>query len=136
MPRILSIDYGKKKSGLAVTDPLKIIATPLDTIHTNELENYLQEYFEQEEVEIVVLGKPFHKDGTPTELWKDIERFGNKIKRRYPQMAIHYQDETLTSVEARKIILASGAKKEKRREKGLVDKVSAVLILQEFLGHI
>ena len=136
MARILAIDYGKKRTGIAVTDPLQIIVNGLDTVETKELIDYLQTYMKSEDVEKVVFGLPTHADGNYTYLKEDIDKTSEKIKELFPNLSVHFQDEYLTSVEAKKAILLSGAKKKKRRDKQLVDKVSAVLILQRFLGHI
>jgi len=136
MARILSIDYGKKKCGLATTDPLQIIVTGLDTVPTAELWDYLVQYMTDELVEAIILGKPSHADGTDTYLVKDIEAFAQKVNAKYSDVKIDYQDESFTSLQAKQIIFESGAKKKKRRDKNLIDKVSAVLILQKYLKHI
>lgn len=133
MARILGIDYGTKRIGLAVTDPLQIIATGLETVPTEDIFNFLDAYFSQEEVEAIIIGDPLNLDGSPGKLTPRITEFLNRFKKKYPKIAIEKMDERFTSVDAKKIILESGAKKKKRRDKSLVDKVSAVLILQEFL---
>jgi putative Holliday junction resolvase len=134
--RILGIDYGKKRTGLAVTDPLQIIVSGLDTVDSKQLIAYLQDYIQSEDVEGVVFGLPTHADGNYTYLKEDIDKSTEKIKKLFPDLSVHFQDEYLTSVEAKRAILSSGARKKKRRDKQLVDKVSAILILQRFLGHI
>lgn len=134
MARILSIDYGTVKSGLAVTDPLQIIVTGLDTVPTADLMNFLKNYFSRELVEKVVIGYPTHADGNPTNLVPHIESFVNEFKKHFKSIEVDYQDESLTSKNARDIILTTH-KKKKRRDKNLVDKVSAILILQEYLKH-
>ena len=133
MARILAIDYGLKRTGIAVTDPLQIVASGLETIQTKEIWEFFENYFAQEMVETMVVGEPFHLDGTPSQITPQIEAFIKKFKTKYPSIAIERVDERLTSVEAKQIIIASGVKKKKRREKGLVDKVSAILILQDFM---
>lgn len=133
MARILAIDYGTKRTGLAVTDPLQIIATGLTTVPTAELLPYLERYFAEEEVERVVLGEPFHLDGQPTALVPVIRKLGAKLQERYPQLTIDYHDERFTSEMAKEAIRQSGARQKKRRDKGLVDKMAATLILQEYL---
>ena len=134
MGRILSVDYGSQKSGLAVTDPLQIIVSGLDTVETKQLISFLQNYFRQEVVDKVVIGYPTHADGTPTALVAQIEEFVKQLKKQIGNVEVAYQDESLTSKHAKEIILATH-KKKKRRDKKLVDKVSAILILQEYLKH-
>ena len=136
MARILGIDYGKKRTGIAVTDPLQIIVSGLDTVETKQLIPYLKEYIQSEEVEKIVFGLPTHADGNYTYLKEDIDKTTAEVQKLFPQLSVQFQDEYLTSVEAKRAILQSGAKKKKRRDKQLVDKVSAILILQRFLGHI
>ena len=133
MARILAIDYGTKRTGLAVTDPLQIIANGLDTVATSELEDYLQRYLEQEEVEAIVVGEPFYPDGNPAQIHHLVVGFVRRLKKLFPDIEVVTHDERYTSEEAKQVILQSGAKKKKRRDKGLVDKVSAVLILQDYL---
>lgn len=136
MARILSIDYGRKRCGIAATDPLQIIVTAIDTVSTHTLLEYLDTYLTQEEVEKIVFGKPTHADGSETFLMEDINTFIKKILKQYPNLVIDFQDESFTSFDAKNIIMQSGAKKKKRRDKALIDKVSAVLILQKYLNHI
>lgn len=136
MARILSIDYGRKRCGVAATDPLQIIVSPVDTIATHLLFDYLTNYMLTEEVEKIVFGRPTHADGNETFLMNDIGSFVNRIKKKYSDIEIDYQDESFTSLEAKNIIMLSGAKKKKRRDKELVDRVSAVIILQKYLKHI
>ena len=133
MARIMGIDYGTKRVGIAVTDPLQIIANGLDTVATSDIFEFLKQYLNEEEVEEIVVGMPLHLDGNPTYLSPVIEEFVAKINKLFPSLKVVTQDERFTSVDAKKIILQSGAKKKKRRDKSLVDKVSAVLILQEYL---
>ena len=133
MPRILSIDYGQKRTGLAVTDPLQIIANGLDTVATTDLKEWLFNYIATETVEEVVIGYPTHLDGTPTALVPTIEKLKETLLKQFPALTVSYVDERFTSYEAKQIILKSGARKKKRRDKGLVDKISAVLILQNYL---
>ncbi len=135
MARIIGIDYGTKRVGLSVTDPLKIIVNPLDTVPEKELLGFLESYFQEEEVECVVVGEPFHLDGTPSQITPQIEKFIADFKNKFPSISVERQDERFTSEEAKRIIRQSGAKKKQRRDKSLVDKISAVLILQDFLEH-
>lgn len=131
--RIIAIDYGTKRIGLAVTDPLQIIATGLDTVENSNIFEYLEQYFSKEEVEEIVIGEPRHKDGNPTYLTPKVHTFAERLKKDYPEKKITFVDESFTSVEAKEAIRMSGAKKSKRRDKALVDKISAVIILQQFL---
>lgn len=131
--RIMAIDYGTKRVGLAVTDPLKIIANGLDTVATAEVFEFLKNYMETEEVETIVVGEPMHADGNPAQIEPLVQKFVQKLEKEFPNISIERQDERYTSVEARRIILQSGASKKKRRDKKLVDKISAVLILQDYL---
>jgi len=131
--RILAIDYGKKKTGLAVTDPLKIIASPLDTILTVELIDFLKAYFEKETVETIVVGEPFHTDGSPAQFHPQVLKFVQKLQKLFPHIPVELHDETNTSVEAKNVLLRSGAKQKQRRNKQLVDRISAALILEDYL---
>lgn len=133
MARILAIDYGTKRTGLAVTDPLQIIASGLDTVATYQLLDYLKVYMEAEEVETILIGEPLHLDGNPTKLVPEIKALARKIQKSYPDVLIEFRDERFTSEMAKEVILNSGAKKKKRRDKSLVDKVAAAIILQEYL---
>ena len=133
--RVMAIDYGKRKSGLAVTDPLQLIVNGLDTISTDGLFDYLDSYLASEEVEKMVVGYPLHKDGSPTALTADIDLFRRRMQKKYPQLEIVYHDEAFTSVQAKQILVKSGLPKKKRKDKFLVDKISAVLILQDYLQH-
>jgi len=136
MGRIVGLDYGSKKCGLAATDVLQIIVNAIDTVATSELHDFFDKYMYSEEVDKLVVGIPKHKDGSDTYLRKDIDKFVEILSKKYPELIIDYEDETLTSVQAKEIIFQSGIKKSKRRDKTLIDKVSAVLILQRYLGHI
>lgn len=136
MARILAIDYGTKRTGLAVTDPLQIIASGLETIPTREVFDYLSDYVRAEEVEKIVVGAPLHLDGTPAQIAHLVIGFVRQLSKLFPDIEIVTHDERFTSVEAKRIILQSGVKKKKRRDKSLVDKISAVLILQDYLQHL
>ena len=133
MARILSIDYGTKRIGLAVSDPLQIIASGLDTVSTQNIFEYLEDYLNREEVETIVVGEPMHLDGNPAQIAHLVVGFVRKLQKLYPNITVVTHDERYTSVDAKKIILLSGAKKKKRRDKSLVDKISAVLILQDYM---
>ncbi len=137
MARILGIDYGTKRTGIAVTDPLKIIASGLDTVSTEALEGYLTQYLAAEEVECIVVGMPLYPDGNPAQIAPQVEVFVKKLKKLFPDIEVITWDERYTSEEAKRIILQSGAKKKQRRDKSLVDKISAALILEDYLkAHV
>ena len=137
MGRILSIDYGKKRTGLAVTDPLQIIAGGLPTIETKDLFDFLSAYVVREGVERIVIGKPTQPDGQPSENLVRVENFVNRWRKARPEVPIEYYDERFTSVLAHRAILESGVKKKEIREnKGLVDEVSATIILQDYMNSI
>jgi putative Holliday junction resolvase len=136
MARILAIDYGLKRCGIAVTDPLQIIVSGLDTVETPSLLSFLGNYIGRESVEKIVIGLPVHKDGNFTSIKGDIDKFVTVCRTKWPDIPVVFADEQFSSVLAKKIILDSGAKKKKRQDKALVDKVSAVVILQKYLGHI
>ncbi len=133
MSRILAIDYGAKRTGLAVTDILRLSINGLPTQPTSGLQEFLTTYLNEENVGEIVLGRPKHKDGTLTKLNLEIDRLKKYIEKTFHNIELHFIDESYTSVEAKEIILAHGIKKSKRREKALTDKVSAMIILQRFL---
>lgn len=133
MARVLAIDYGTKRTGIAVTDPLKLIASPLDTVATESLFDFLAEYLSQEEVEAIVVGEPLHADGQPTHIHHLVIGFVRKVQKAYPLLTVELHDESFSSENAKKVILQSGARKKKRQDKGVVDKVSAALILSDYL---
>jgi putative Holliday junction resolvase len=132
--RILSIDFGKKRTGLAVTDPLQIIANPLETVATATLFDYLENYIKKEPVERIVIGRPTQPNGKPSENLARVENFYNRWRKIHPEIPIDYYDERFTSVIAHRAIIDSGVKKSTRREnKGLVDAISATIILQDYM---
>ena len=133
MPRILSIDYGSKRTGLAVTDPLKIIATGLAGIHTKELENFLKDYFAKEEVEQVIIGLPTNWDDSDTHATPLVQAFINRFIKLFPNMPIRKVDERFTSKMAVQSMVESGMKKKKRQNKSTVDEIAATIMLQEYL---
>lgn len=134
MGRILSIDYGKKRTGLAVTDPLQIIANGLATVSTHLLWDYLQEYISRENVERVVIGKPTQPNGAPSENLKRVQAFVNRWKKAHPEIPMEYYDERFTSVLAHRTMLDAGLKKKARQDKALVDEISATIILQDYMA--
>ena len=133
MARILAIDFGLKRAGIAVTDPLKIIATGLQTVESSQLLNFLSDYFKKEEVECIVVGDPKNLDNTPSEMSKEVEMLIEELKEKFPGKKIKKVDERFTSGMAQQAIYHSGLKKKDRRNKSLIDKISAVLILQTYL---
>ncbi|WP_314350639.1 Holliday junction resolvase RuvX [Segatella oris] len=136
MARILSIDYGKKRTGLAVTDSLQIIANGLATVSTSSLIDYLKDYIAKEPVERIVIGRPTQPDGRPSENLARVEQFVNRWRKLVPNIPIEYYDERFTSVIAHQVVIDSGAKKKVRKEnKGLIDEISATIILQDYMQY-
>ena len=133
MARILSIDYGKKRTGLAVTDPLQLIAGGLATVSTSELFDYLKTYVEREEVECIVIGEPRQPNGQPSENLQRVQQFVNRWRKAMPQIPIEFYDERFTSVLAHQAMLDGGLKKKARQDKALVDEISATIILQDYM---
>ncbi len=133
MARILSIDYGKKRTGLAVTDPLQIIAGGLATVATSELFDYLQAYISREQVEMIVIGEPRQPNGEPSENLARVQQFVNRWRKAVPQVPILFYDERFTSVLAHQAMLQGGLKKKDRQNKALVDEISATIILEDYL---
>lgn len=132
MARILSIDYGKKRTGLAVTDPLQIIANGLTTVPTAELYDFVDKYVHAEEVELIVIGKPMQPNGAPSENLARVKEFVARWKKRQETPIVFY-DERFTSVLAHKAMLDGGLRKKARQNKALVDEISATIILQSYL---
>ncbi|MGB0851065.1 MAG: Holliday junction resolvase RuvX [Bacteroidia bacterium] len=133
MARILALDYGGKRTGIAVTDPLQIIASPLITVETKDLMEYLNNYFKTEEVSDMVVGQPTRHDGSFSGIETEIVKFIDKFKNLYPMIALHRINEMYSSKDAMQALIDSGLKKKKRRDKKLLDSTAATLLLQEFL---
>lgn len=131
--RILSIDFGRKRTGLAVTDPLQIIAGGLATVATSSLFDYLKDYISKEEVEKIVIGEPLKPNGEPSENYERVRQFVNRWKKAVPAVPIEYYDERFTSVLAHRAMIDGGLKKQARRNKSLVDEISATIILQDYM---
>ena len=131
--RILSIDYGRKRTGLAVTDPLQIIAGGLATVSTSELFDYLKAYIAREPVERIIIGEPRQPNGVPSENLQRVRVFYNRWRKAVPQVPIEFYDERFTSVIAHRAMIDGGLKKKDRRDKALVDEISATIILQDYL---
>lgn len=134
MARILAIDYGLKRCGLAVTDPLKIIATALETVDTHQIINYLQAYFKAEQVEAIIMGLPIDLRSQDTDVTANVRAFEKVLKSNFPEITITLVDERFTSKIASHVLANSGMKKKQRQQKGQVDKIAAVIILQSYLG--
>ncbi len=133
MARIIALDYGKKRTGIAVTDPLKIIASALTTVDSNELIGFLKKYFLQEQVEKVLIGYPLNFDDSPTDATPLVEKFIPKFRHVFPDIPIETIDERMSSKMASRSISEMGLKKKEREKKELIDAVSAVILLQEYL---
>ena len=129
----MGIDYGTKKTGIAVTDSLQIICSGLDTVSTASLYDFLKTYLEQEDVEKIIVGMPLHEDGNPAQIAHLVVGFMRKLRKLYPAIEVIEWDERGTSNAAKDIILQSGTRKSKRRDKSLVDKIAAALILQDYM---
>ena len=133
MARILSIDYGRKRTGIAVTDPLKLIAGGLATVATSELYDWLCAYIAREPVERIVIGEPRQPNGEPSENFARVQEFVNRWRRHMPTVPIEFYDERFTSVLAHQAMLDGGLRKKARQNKALVDEISATIILQDYM---
>ena len=136
MPRIISIDYGAKRTGLAVTDPLQIIATGLTTVESKQLIPFLKDYFTKEEVELIIIGEPKNWDDTDTHATPLVEKIIKQLEKNFPKIPIKKVDERYTSKMAKDAMLEMGMKKKERRDKKNVDIIAATIILQEYLQSI
>ena len=135
MGSLVGIDFGKKRTGLACTDPLKIIASGLKNLPTPEVIPFLKKYCETEQVDVFVVGKPLQKDGATSEVEMHILRFIKKLQNHFPEMTIERYDERYTSKMAVQSMIDGGLTKKKRADKGMIDQVSATLILQSYLDY-
>ena len=133
MPRIISIDYGAKRTGLAVTDPLQIIATGLTTVESKQLIPFLKDYFAKEEVELIIIGEPKNWDDTDTHATPLVEKIIKQLEKNFPKIPIKKVDERYTSKMAKDAMLEMGLKKMQRKNKKLVDEIAATILLQEYL---
>lgn len=133
MARILSIDYGKKRTGIAVSDPLQLIANGLTTVETSKLYDFLLTYLQNEEVSCIVVGLPKQMNNEPSENMKRIEPFVNRLKKLYPHIPVEYWDERFSSKMAHQAMRDGGLKKKDRQNKELVDEISATIILQGYM---
>ena len=136
MARILCIDYGGKRTGIAVTDPLQIIATGLTTVDSIELIPFLKKYFSQEDVECIVIGEPKNLDDSDTHATPLVKEAIKKLQKEFPLIPIHTVDERFTSKMARQAMIDMGMKKKDRRNKRTVDEIAATMMLQEYLQSI
>lgn len=135
MARIICIDYGGKRTGIAVTDPMQIIATALTTVPTNTLLTYLQQYIQQEPVELILIGEPKHLDDSATDATYMVHGFVKVLKKNFPTIPVEMVDERYTSKLASQSMIAMGMKKKDRRQKGNVDQIAATIMLQEWLAN-
>ena len=133
MARLIAIDYGTKRTGLAVTDPLGIIASPLETVDTKQLERYLADYFAKEDVSTIVVGEPWQPNGQPSENLQRVRSFVELLKKNFPDKEIVLYDERFTSVIAHRTMIDAGLHKKARQDKSLVDEISATIILQDYM---
>lgn len=134
--RILSIDYGKRRTGIAVTDPMQIIAGGLTTVDTKELLKFIVDYTQREQVETIVIGLPTQPNGQPSENQARVRSFTGELKKALPNIPVEFYDERFTSVMAHQTMIASGISRKRRQDKALVDEISATIILQNYLEHI
>jgi len=133
MARILAIDYGLKRTGIAVTDPLQIIASALTTIESAKIFTFLGEYIKKESVALILIGDPRNLDDTPTDISNDVHRVIKILQKRFPEIPVKTVDERYSSLLAYRAMLDMNMKKSRRREKGMVDQVAATMMLQEYL---
>ena len=136
MGRILAIDYGLKRTGLAVSDPLRIIAGALDTVATHTLMDYLKQYLSKNDVSTIVVGQPKQTNGAMSDSWRAIEPFVNRLRKEFPKVEVVLYDERFTSVLAHRTMLESGIGRMARRDKALVDRISATIILQDYMQSL
>jgi putative Holliday junction resolvase len=133
MARILSLDYGKKRTGIAVTDPLQIIASGLTTVDTQQLFDFLKDYISKEVVEKIIIGLPYQLDGSPTDATAAVLHCIRRLKNSFPTIPVVSVDEQFSSKMASRAMLDMGLKKKDRQKKGLVDEIAATLLLQEYM---
>ena len=136
MARIMAVDYGQKRTGLAVTDMLKMIANRLTVVSSREATGYIARYVSQEPVDLIVVGYPKQMNNEPSENMKRVEAFVAQLTKTLPSIPVEYYDERFTSIMTQRALIDGGLKKKKRQDKGLVDEISAVLILQGFLERL
>ena len=135
MDRVVGIDYGRKRIGVAASDPLRIFASALDTVPSAKIIDYLKQYSRSERIERFVVGYPMNMDNKPSEAAKDVDAFLNLLKKQFPDIPVTLEDERFTSVLAHRAMIEGGMKKSDRRDKMAVDKISAAIILQTYLDR-
>ena len=135
MARLLAIDFGTKRTGIAITDEMQIIASGLTTVLTKDLISFLKDYFAKENVELIIIGEPKQKDGTHSDVEECIKNFILKLVKIFPTLKVERMDERFTSKIAFKTIIKSGLSKKKRQNKSLIDQISATIILQDYLNR-
>lgn len=133
MPRILAIDYGLRRTGLAVTDPLKIIATGLTTVESKQLISFLKNYFSKEEVELIIIGEPKNLDDSDTHATQPVRNTIKELQKNFPLIPVKTVDERFTSKMASRAMIEMGLKKKQRQNKALVDEIAATIMLQDYL---
>ena len=136
MARLIALDYGQKRTGIAVTDELQIIASGLTTVDTQNLFSFLEDYFSKHKVEVIVLGEPKRLDGTATHNTEPVQKIKLKLEAKFPHLPVKLVDERFTSKMAFQTMIDSGLKKKQRRNKALVDEISATIILQSYMSSI
>ncbi|OUS21652.1 Holliday junction DNA helicase RuvA [Nonlabens dokdonensis] len=136
MARLLAIDYGKKRTGIAVTDPMQIIASGLTTVATRDLTSFLTDYLKKEQVETIILGEPKQMNYTDSELGPWLNKYAIRLKELFPDVKIEREDERFTSKMAHASMLSSGMKKKQRQNKALVDEIAATIILQSYMDRV
>jgi putative holliday junction resolvase len=136
MARIMAIDYGLKRTGIAVTDPLQIIASALTTIESARIFTFLEEYLKKEKVALILIGDPRNLDDSPTDLTADVQRIIAIMQGKFPEIPVQAIDERFSSVMASRAMIDMGMKKKHRREKGVVDQIAATMMLQEYLSKL
>lgn len=136
MARIMALDYGKKRTGIAVTDPLQMIASPLTTVDTQTLFDFLKEYINKEPVEKILIGLPLNLDGTDTDVTAAVRHNIRRLKNSFPAIMIEPVDEQFSSKRASEAMVESGMKKKERQKKGTIDKMAATLMLQEYMDKL
>ena len=136
MGRILARDYGTRRTGIAVSDPLRIIAGALTTVETKGLEKFIADYVAANDVDTIVLGKPVQMNGAPSDTWRFVEPLAARLRKAYPDKEVTFWDERFTSVMAHRTMLESGIGKMARRDKALVDRISATIILQSYMEQL
>ena len=135
MDRIIGIDFGLRRTGIAVSDPLGVFASALDTVDSTKIIEYLEKYSQNQTISRFVLGYPVNMDGTPSEALAGVEAFAKKLQKAFPDIPLSYEDERFTSVLAHRVMIDGGMKASRRKDKAEVDRISAAIILQSYLDR-